>query len=59
MSDKKSTGIYPPYFNTYVSLVENEETNSILQKQAEEAEHFFLQYREKNGYISMKKPSGQ
>jgi len=41
MSDKKSTGVYPPYFSTYVSLVENEEPNSILQKQAEEAEHFF------------------
>lgn len=41
MSDKKSTGVYPPYFNSYISLVENEELNSILQKQAEEAEHFF------------------
>ncbi len=41
MTEKVSTGIYPPYFNTYVSLVENEEMNSLLRKEAEEAEHLF------------------
>ncbi len=41
MTEQKSLGVYPPYFNNYISLVENEEINSILESQAKEAEEFF------------------
>ena len=34
-------GAYPPYFSRYISLVENEELNSILKKQPAESFPFF------------------
>ncbi len=37
----KTTGFFPPHFNIYISLVENEELMSILKKQEEEAQRFF------------------
>ena len=41
MIDQKSIGIYPPSFNNYISLVENEELPFILEKQMKEASEFF------------------
>jgi hypothetical protein len=41
MESGKSIGAYPSHFNKYISLVENEGLNSILQKQAAESEKFF------------------
>lgn len=41
MEPNNSIGVYPTHFNNYISLVVNEELNSILQKQAAEAESFF------------------
>jgi hypothetical protein len=41
MTEHKSLGIYPPFFNNYISLVENEELSFILEKQRKEASEFF------------------
>jgi len=41
MPDNKIEGVYPPFFEKYISLVENEEMTSILEKQAKKAVDFF------------------
>ena len=41
MTEQKSIGVYPPYFNNYISMVENEELSFILEKQMKEASEFF------------------
>jgi len=41
MPNKQDMGAHPPNFNRYISLVENEELNSLLKKQPEEASRFF------------------
>jgi uncharacterized damage-inducible protein DinB len=41
MADHNSLGVYPPNFDKYISLVDNEELNSILERQATEALNFF------------------
>lgn len=41
MEFNNSTGVYPPHFNKYISLVENENLDSILEKQSKETEDFF------------------
>ncbi len=41
MQVQKSTGVYPAHFNKYIALVQNEELNFILNKQASEGETFF------------------
>ena len=41
MQVQKPTGIYPEHFNKYIELVQDEELNFILNKQATEAQRFF------------------
>ena len=41
MTEQKSIGVYPPYFNNYISMVENEELSFILEKQMKEASELF------------------
>ena len=41
MGNINSIGIFPPPFNNYISLVENEDLNSILENQSNEMENFF------------------
>lgn len=41
MNTDHSIGIYPAHFNKYISLVENENLDSILEKQWKESEDFF------------------
>lgn len=41
MGDNKISGVYPPNFDKYISLVDNEELITILEKQAGEASEFF------------------
>lgn len=41
MSEQKSLGLYPPYFDNYISLVKNEEINSIFPNQAQQVQVFF------------------
>jgi len=41
MTEQKSLGVYPPYFNKYISLVETEDLSSILEKQINEVSEFF------------------
>jgi len=41
MTEQKSLGVYPPSFNHYISLVENEELSFILEKQRKDASEFF------------------
>lgn len=41
MLQEKPIGIYPPYFYNYISLVENEDLKTVLNKQIEESEKFF------------------
>jgi hypothetical protein len=41
MADNKISGVYPPFFDKYISLVDNEELDTILKKQAGEASEFF------------------
>ncbi len=46
MTEKKSLGVYPPSFHNYISLVENEDLSSILEKQMNEAAQFFNSVQE-------------
>jgi uncharacterized damage-inducible protein DinB len=41
MADNIISGVYPPHFDKYISLVENDAMNSILEKQAEKASEYF------------------
>lgn len=41
MQTQNTTGIYPPHFDRYISLVQDEELKFILNKQLTEAESFF------------------
>lgn len=41
MQAQESISVYPPFFNKYIELVQNEELHSILNKQSEQAESFF------------------
>ncbi|MDE3184520.1 MAG: DinB family protein [Bacteroidota bacterium] len=41
MPHMQDMGVYPPNFNRYISLVEDEELNSILKKQPAESSAFF------------------
>ncbi|MEO8822964.1 MAG: DinB family protein [Ginsengibacter sp.] len=41
MEYNNSIGVYPAHFNQYISLVKNEDLNSILEKQWKESEDFF------------------
>lgn len=41
MAEQKSLGVYPPYFNNYMSFVENYDLEEILSTQPGNAEAFF------------------
>lgn len=41
MSQAITTGVYPPYFERYISLVNSESLISILQRQADDAAGYF------------------
>ena len=41
MSEAITTGVYPPYFERYISLVNSENLISIFPRQAEQAADFF------------------
>ena len=41
MGYNNAMGVFPSYFNKYISLVENESLNSILESQSGEIENFF------------------
>lgn len=41
MDTDHSIGIYPPHFNKYISLVENENLDSILENQLKQTDDFF------------------
>ncbi len=42
MADNISTGVHPPFFDRYISLVESGDLPAILEKQLDETRDFFL-----------------
>lgn len=41
MEDKNAIGVYPPFFDKYISFVRNEDLNSVLERQSKETENIF------------------
>ena len=41
MDQQQSLGVYPPFFERYISLVKTDDWESVLSKQASEAQDFF------------------